>query len=562
MRAVIYARYSTEHQRAASIEDQVRICRERIEREGWEFTQVFQDRAISGASTLRPGYQALLTGARDGAFDIVVAEALDRLSRDQEDVAALYKRLRFSGIQIVTLSEGEITELHVGLKGTMNALFLKDLAAKSHRGMRGRVEAGKSGGGITYGYDMVRGFNADGSPITGERTINPAEAAVVRRIFEQYGAGVPPKRIALSLNAAGIAAPRGGAWTGSTINGNRARGTGILNNEMYVGRLVWNRLTYMKDPETGRRRSRARTNRELVTTDVSDLRIVSQELWDAAKARQARLDAAAAATFPEKTAAQAPSPQFWKQQRPRFLFSGLMRCGACGSGFTKISLNHFGCAGARLKGPTTCTVLRTIRKDALEETVMGALRQRMMAPEIYHAFAQEFTAEWNRIQAEASGDQADKQAELDRVRNQLERLVDAIANGTPIGALQSRLASLEARRIALEAELANATEPAPLLHPNLADIYRDRIGQLAATLEASDGEDAREHVRSLVESVTLFEAEDGFRIEVRGELANILSLAAGSPRKAEVMCEQIKMVAGACSHLYRTRFTSLSPSLR
>ncbi len=544
MRAVIYARYSTEHQRAASIEDQVRICRERIEREGWELLQVFQDRAISGASTLRPGYQALLTGARDGAFDVVVAEALDRLSRDQEDVAALYKRLRFAGIQIVTLSEGEITELHVGLKGTMNALFLKDLAAKSHRGMRGRVEAGKSGGGITYGYDMVRGFNADGSPITGERMINPAEAAVVRRIFEQYGAGLPPKKIALSLNATGIAAPRGGAWTGSTINGNRARGTGILNNEMYVGRLVWNRLTYMKDPETGRRRSRARTDRELVTTDVSDLRIVPQELWDAAKARQARLDAAAVAALPEKSVAQAPSPQFWKQQRPRFLFSGLMRCGACGSGFTKISLNHFGCAGARLKGPTTCTVLRTIRKDVLEETVMGALRQRMMAPEIYHVFAQEFTAEWNRLQAEASGDQASKQAELDRVRQQLERLVDAIANGTPIGALQSRMASLEARRIALEAELANATEPAPLLHPNLADIYRDRIGQLAATLEASDGEDAREHVRGLVESVTLFEAEDGFRIEVRGELANILSLAAGSPRKAEVMCEQIKMVAG------------------
>ena len=55
-------------------------------------------------------------------------------------------------MKIVTLAEGDITHLHVGLKGTMNALFLKDLAEKTHRGLRGRVEAGKSGGGLCYGY--------------------------------------------------------------------------------------------------------------------------------------------------------------------------------------------------------------------------------------------------------------------------------------------------------------------------------------------------------------------------------------------------------------------------
>ena len=544
MRAVIYARYSTEHQREESIEDQVRICRERIAREGWKLVQVFQDRAISGASTLRPGYQALLAGARDGAFDVVVAEALDRLSRDQEDVAALFKRLRFAGIQIVTLADGEINELHVGLKGTMNALFIRDLAAKSHRGMRGRVEAGKSGGGITYGYKVVRGFDAGGNPITGERTIDDAEAAVVVDIFEQYGAGVSPKKIALGLNAAGISAPRGGAWTASTINGNRARGTGILNNELYVGRLIWNRLTYVKDPDSSRRRSRPRAAREQVTTAVPDLRIVEETLWATAKERQARLDALAASTPTDSETSKAITPQFWRQQRPRFLFSGLMRCGACGAGFTKISARHFGCAGARLKGPTTCTVLRTIRKDVLEESVIGALRQRMMAPEVYHAFAQEFTAEWNRLQAEASGDQSAKRAELARARQQLERLVDALANGTPVGALNARMATLEARRIALEVELASAEAPAPALHPNLADIYRARMEQLAATLEAEDGAEARTLVRGLVERVELRETTVGFKIEVRGELANILGLAAGGPQQAEALSRQMKLVAG------------------
>ncbi|NPD70452.1 recombinase family protein, partial [Acetobacteraceae bacterium] len=251
MRAVIYARYSSENQREASIENQLRICKERVVREGWELLQVFQDRALSGSSALRPGYQALLAGAREGAFDVVFAESLDRLSRDQEDIAALYKRLSFAGIQVVTLPEGEINELHVGLKGTMNALFIKDLAAKTHRGLRGRVEAGRSGGGNAYGFTVVRRMDTDGQPVTGERELDPVQVAVVTRIFQAYADGRSPKRIALDLNACSVPGPRGGAWSSSTINGNSARGTGILNNELYIGRLVWNRLTYLKDPDTG-----------------------------------------------------------------------------------------------------------------------------------------------------------------------------------------------------------------------------------------------------------------------------------------------------------------------
>src|ERR687886_2756410 len=148
MRTVIYARYSSELQRDASIEDQIRLCRARIEREaGWTYLTAYTDHAVSGSIRLRPGYQKLLQDARAGEFDIVVAEALDRLSRDQEDVAALYKHLAFAGVKLVTVAEGEISELHVGLKGTMNALFLKDLAQKVRRGQEGRVCQGRAGGG-------------------------------------------------------------------------------------------------------------------------------------------------------------------------------------------------------------------------------------------------------------------------------------------------------------------------------------------------------------------------------------------------------------------------------
>src|SRR5215470_9488380 len=199
-RAVIYARFSTELQRDASIEDQARLCRERIDREGWTLVATYSDAATSGASRLRPGYQKLLEDARTGGFDLVVAEALDRLSRDQEDIAGLYKQLRFHGVRILTLAEGEISELHVGLKGTMNALFLKDLAAKTHRGLEGRVREGRSGGGLCYGFDVVREHDAQGEPVHGGRRINEAEAEIVRRIFREFTTGKSPRAIARDLN--------------------------------------------------------------------------------------------------------------------------------------------------------------------------------------------------------------------------------------------------------------------------------------------------------------------------------------------------------------------------
>ncbi len=83
MSAALYARYSSDRQRAASIEDQFRICREHAEREGSSVAGGYRNAAISGDSMiLRPGIQALLEDARRGLFEILVAEVLDRVSCD------------------------------------------------------------------------------------------------------------------------------------------------------------------------------------------------------------------------------------------------------------------------------------------------------------------------------------------------------------------------------------------------------------------------------------------------------------------------------------------------
>jgi DNA invertase Pin-like site-specific DNA recombinase len=399
LKVAIYARYSSDNQRDASIADQLRVCREFASRQGWTVIQEFTDHAISGATLLRPGFQALMRDALNQRFDIVLAEALDRFSRDQEDTAGLFKRLTFAGVSIVTLAEGDITHLHVGLKGTMNALFLKDLAEKTRRGLRGRVELGKSGGGLCFGY-RVRPATHRGAG-TGDREIVPAEAEVVRRIFRDYSAGLSPKAIAKRLNAECCPGPGRAPWNPSTIHGNPARGTGILNNELYVGRLVWNRLRYVKDPDTGKRVSRPNAPSEWVTTAVPGLRILDDELWNQVKARQVEM---------RRVASNGEPKRFNQARRPKYLFSGLTKCAECGGGYVMYWRDRLACFGARSRG--TCTNRLTISRQEVEERVLVALREKLMRRDLFEDFCEEYVRELNRLRMEHRAGLSSARSEL------------------------------------------------------------------------------------------------------------------------------------------------------
>jgi len=199
----------------------------------------------------------LLQDAQRGRFDIVLAEALDRVSRDQADVATLFKHLRFAGVQIVTLAEGEISELHVGIKGTMNPLFLKDLAAKTHRGLRGRVEKGKAGGGLCYGYDVVKRTDSEGEPVRGERKINEAEAEIVRRIFREFAFGKSPRAIATDLNWDGIPGPFGHTWGDTTIRGHASESRPLARRDDFLRVIGSSSLVIFCSIFSGTHRSRS-----------------------------------------------------------------------------------------------------------------------------------------------------------------------------------------------------------------------------------------------------------------------------------------------------------------
>ncbi|GBQ09101.1 recombinase family protein [Acetobacter cerevisiae] len=517
MRVALYARYSSDNQRDASIEDQFRICRAHAEKNGWQIVASYSDRAISGTTLLRPGIQDLMTQARAGQFEIVLTEGLDRLSRDQEDVAGFYKRMKFADVQIETLSEGRITALHIGLTGTMNAEFIDKLSKNTHRGLYGRIKDGKSGGGLCYGYDVVRQHDTHGEAIYGERAINGEQAEIIRRIFREYADGKSPKVIALTLNVEGLRGPLSGAWSPSTINGNRERGTGILNNELYIGRLIWNRLRYIKDPGTGKRVSRLNPESEWTLHDVPELRIIEQDLWDAVKARQSKT------TWSQKSRGTGTHP-LNALQRPTHLLTGLIKCGCCGGGFSMISKHHLGCSTARNKG--TCENRLTIRRDVLEKSVLNGLQTQMMDPALFKEFCDAFTREVNRLRMEKRADLLSLKSELPKIERELDKAIQAILDGVPGSRLKDRIGQLESRKAEIEARLADTPSPPPLLHPNMAELYRQKIAMLQDSLQNEvTGTQAKEAIRSLITRIRLIPEKDELGIFLEGDLAAMLGFA-------------------------------------
>lgn len=538
MRTAIYARFSTQLQKDSSIEDQVRICTERAEREGWTVTAVFSDYAISGAVRDRPGLNALIEHVRTGSAEQVMAEAIDRLSRDQEDLAGIYKRLRFAGARIVTLSEGVIDELQIGFKGTMASLFRKDLADKIRRGQGGRIAAGRTPGNIVYGYRKIARLDARGEPERGLREIDPDQAAIVRRIYAEYIAGESPIAIARRLNKEGVPSPSGKAWNVSAINGDSVRGNGILCNEIYVGQLVYNRTTMVRDPDTRKRVPRVNPQEQWQRQAVPHLAIVDQESWDRVRAMKA-------------------GKQGWDyrtQRRPKRLLSGLIACGCCGGPMIVIGSEKWGCANARRTG--TCNNRRTIDNGPLESRVVGGLRRELLHPDRVALAVKHYHEERARLDRQAAEAGAKARKQLDAVEKKIANLVGAIAaGGGDVPEIVAALQSARAERQQLQEQAGNATAAQVItLHPSFAEAYRGAVEALTDHL-AGDEEDvrtARTAIRALIDRVVLTPRENGrgMDIDLEGRLHAMMALATGKPAPEKE--GMLSMVAEERSGLERT----------
>lgn len=551
MRTAIYARYSSDNQREASIEDQIEVCRRMIERNGWIVAKVYRDRSISGASTQRPAYQEMLADAETGRFDVIVTEALDRLSRKLADVATLFDRVTFLGLKIHTVATGEVSTMQIGMLGTMAQMFLSDLKEKTKRGQLGRVLAGRIPGGKAYGYDVVPPTIEGKSQKAGERRINKNEAIVVRRVFYEFATGKSPRQIAKSLNNEGVPGPQGRDWRDTTIRGQLDRGTGLLNNSVYAGRIEWNRVSYVKDPTTGKRLARINPKSEWEIVDVPELRIIDDDLWNKVKNRQKAVRI--------EIGRDDKGNALNRAHRRKFLLSGLLFCGDCGEAYTIVGKDRYGCAAHKNKG--TCSNKLGISRHEIEDRVLSGLKEKLMAPDLVEEFTLAFHEELNKQAKEAESRQLSEKRALKETNKKLSAVLSAIEQGAYSQTLQDRLNELEAKKSELEDGLSVSAPTNIRFHPGTAEIYRQKVENLTCALnDTAIRTEAISVIRGLINRIELTPSKSGLRAELYGDLAEILTLCEDQATKTKRpshndLGRKASVVAGGCSHLYRTVLT-------
>ena len=388
--------------------------------------------------------------------------------------------------------------------------LIKSVAAKPAESI-----GGLHAGGLTYGYSYVIGD-------PGKRLIAEDEAQIVRRIFGEYVDGLTPRDIAHNLNRDRIPPPRGRAWNASAINGNVQRRTGLLHNELYAGRLVWNRVRMIKDPDTGKRVSRPNPKGEWRMVEVPDLAIVSSDLFDAAHARKK----SRATTHPSH------------QRRPRHMLTGLLRCGAYGAGMSSKGVDkskriRIRCSAATESG--TCADPKTFYLDTVDPAVLNGLTAELRHPEVIAQYVQTYHEERKRLAADTDARRIRLERRLGELSREIERLVNAIAKGYSDPAVlgpQSTTLNEERKGVLAELDRVPAATGVIALHPSVLARYEEQLNQpqtgLAKGIATGDSECA-EAMRDLIETVTVFRDSSrigGIEVEIAGRLTALLGESA------------------------------------
>ena len=452
MSIAVYARYSTDSQQESSIEDQVRKCTERAQKDGVTVdpSLVFTDEAVSGGASAmrkRRGYLRLMDAWEAGLIVSVYADEVSRLTRNEHDGTALLEKVRQTGVNLITNDgiDSRVTgwEVLFMIRLTMVNQEVVSTSSRTSRSMEGLLMRGLMISPPAFGYCLDEKRFAPGVESKGARwAIHPANAPMVVEMYERRKSGWSVYQIARDLNQRGIPSPRPGRdgrpsyWRGATV-------TRLLQNGIYKGVFA-----YQGSASTRAKLAKRRKKPEIVEYSREEYRLVSDELWNACN--------------------RPPRPR--TRHGVQHILAGFVQCGQCNAVLSRRPTK----TGASLNCPQCEQNVRVGGKETYlgytsEKAATLALRRtlsELVQGELLTEFRSRLKA---RLEAPKSNEEAKLRIEVERLKTASGRLMRLLHNpevdearvSEEIGAIDQERKQAEAKLRVLERE-QHAFSPANL----------------------------------------------------------------------------------------------------
>lgn len=417
--AAIYARYSSHSQRDVAIEQQIRACKAFAQRQGIEIVDIYDDRALTGTSDKRPGFQKMIQDSRKGRWQYVIVYSLDRFARDRYDSAVYKRQLKDAGVKVLSamenISDDPAGVLMESLLEGLAEYYSKELSQKIRRGMTDNAEKCMVNGSLPLGY--VRGED-------GRYAIQEQEASIVREVFQRLSQGDSQCEIIDDLNARGLLTKKGKPWNKSSFNK-------LLSNERYIGIYQYGSIR--------------------VPGGVP--RIVDQKTYDAVQQR----------LHSKPNPRKGGTPHRRRRENSIYLLTGKLFCGRCGSPMVGVSgkskgaspYYYYVCKNKRLDH--SCSK-KNVPREKIELFVAKALRDTMLNTKAMYALADAAVTYQKSMPVNEEIDVLELRQK--EVAKSISNIMAAIEAGIITESTRDRLAELESERKNINTQLSLARQQA------------------------------------------------------------------------------------------------------
>lgn len=484
MKAVIYARFSSDNQREESITAQVRACTEYAMRKGYAVLKVYPDEAKSAVTDNRPNFLQLINDAKSKLFDVVLVHKLDRFARNRFDSAFYKRELRRCGTRVESVLEQlDDSPESVILESVLEGLaeyYSKNLAREVMKGMHETaLQAKHCGGTPPLGFDVDSNKNY---------VINEQEAKAVRLIFELYDAGFGYDRIISELNTSGFLTKRGKPFGKNSLHE-------ILKNEKYTGVYTFNKRQG-RTADGMKNNRRQKSHEEIIRVPGALPAIIESSLFERVQEKM----------FKNRQS----SERARNKAKTTFLLSGLIKCGHCGSAYIGNTATakgqRYGFYECGARDRTRSCNNRRVRKHILEGVVLEEMEQNIFSPEARDVLADKVLNFYQSSNERYNAQKNYLERELNRVDTAIKNLMRILESGNISSAVLDQLKTREEEKLMLQGQLMELSKQVEMEYTK-EDVLNYLEALYQQFKEKENDEQLKPIVQQFVNLVTIFDEE-------------------------------------------------------